>query len=91
MSGTTVCKHIQDVTILKEAKAYECEECIKIGSGWVHLRTCQECGTTLCCDASPNKHMTKHHLHTNHPVISSAERGEQWLFCYPDQIFFEYD
>ena len=61
-----------------------------MGGTWVHLRTCQECGSTLCCDNSPNTHATKHAHASGHPVIASAERGERWLYCYPDEAFAEY-
>jgi hypothetical protein len=57
----------------------------------VHLRTCQTCGATLCCDSSPGKHMTKHFHRTGHPVASSAEPGEKWLWCYADEAFVEYE
>ncbi len=56
----------------------------------MHLRTCQTCGTTLCCDSSPNRHMTKHNHQTKHPVIISAEPGDKWMFCYEDQLTVEY-
>ena len=84
------CSHIRAVTAVKPAKRHECDECVKIGSKWVHLRTCQECGTTLCCDNSPNRHATKHARSSHHPVIASAETGERWLYCYPDDAFAEY-
>jgi len=64
-----------------------CEECIKTDATWLHLRTCQICGVTLCCDSSPNKHMTQHYIKTGHPVIISAEPGEEWMFCYKDGAF----
>ena len=83
------CKHIDGIKNIKTAKAYECEECIKIGSDWVHLRTCQTCGITLCCDDSPNRHMTAHYHTTVHPVITSAEPGERWMWCYPDELLLE--
>ena len=60
---------------------------MKIGSSWVHLRTCQTCGVTLCCDSSPNRHASKHAHATGHPVIASAQPGERWLYCYPDDAF----
>jgi hypothetical protein len=63
---------------------------VKTGSKWVHLRTCQECGATLCCDDSPNQHASKHAGASDHPVIASAEPGERWLYCYPDEAFVEY-
>ena len=86
----SACGHIENISTLKKAKSHECEECIKTGSEWLHLRTCQECGATLCCDNSPNMHATKHAHETGHPVISSAEPGESWLYCYPDDEFVEY-
>ena len=89
MSGGT-CDHISAVTAVKSAKRHECEECVKIGARWVHLRTCQTCGTTRCCDSSPNRHATAHARASGHPVIASAERGERWLYCYPDDAFAEY-
>ena len=57
---------------------------------WVHLRTCQTCGATLCCDSSPNRHATRHAQASGHPVIASAEPGERWLYCYPHDAFAEY-
>jgi hypothetical protein len=84
------CPHIGVITIVKHAKRRECDECVKIGARWVHLRTCQECSTTLCCDDSPNRHATKHARASEHPVIASAEPGEHWLYCYPDDTFAEY-
>ncbi|SEJ67427.1 ubiquitin-hydrolase Zn-finger-containing protein [Dyadobacter koreensis] len=86
-----ICSHISAITEIKTAKKRECEECVKAGGRWVHLRTCQTCGVTLCCDDSPSKHMTKHNHATGHPVISSAEPGEKWLWCYEDESFVEYD
>ncbi len=84
------CAHIAATTTVKHAVARQCEECVKIGARWVHLRTCQTCGVTLCCDSSPNKHASKHARSSTHPVIASAEPGERWLYCYPDDAFAEY-
>ncbi|MFA6082920.1 UBP-type zinc finger domain-containing protein [Mucilaginibacter sp.] len=84
------CEHINAITKVKLSDEQVCEECIKIGSDWVHLRTCQTCGETLCCDQSSNQHMTKHNHKTQHPVIASAQPGERWLWCYPHQLFVEY-
>ena len=53
-------------------------------------RECEECGATLCCDNSPNRHATRHAQKSGHPVIASAEQGERWLYCYPDEAFAEY-
>ncbi len=90
MSGR-ICTHISAVSEIKVAKELLCEACIKSGSRWVHLRTCQTCGVTLCCDSSPEKHMTQHFQQTGHPVVSSSEPGEKWLWCYSDEAFVEYE
>jgi uncharacterized UBP type Zn finger protein len=90
MMPDETCSHLGAITAVKNAKRRECVECVKIHEQWVHLRTCQECGTTLCCDSSPNKHATKHAHASGHPVISSAEPGERWLYCYPDDALAEY-
>lgn len=81
------CIDMSSLGELKTAKAYECETCAAAGARWVHLRTCQTCGVTLCCDTSPGKHMTAHFKETGHPVISSAEPGEKWLWCYAHELF----
>ncbi len=86
----TVCEHISAITEVKIGEKHVCEECIKHNSRWVHLRTCQTCGVTLCCDDSPQTHMTKHYHATKHPVVASAEIDERWLWCYPDEQFVEY-
>src|SRR5215212_7661056 len=90
MSTSVACSHIESITAVKQPAERVCEDCVQIGARWVHLRTCQECGGTRCCDDSPNKHATKHAHVTGHPVIASAEIGERWLFCYPDNDFAEY-
>lgn len=84
------CQHIQLIQEIKKPEGYVCEECRKSGSRWVHLRTCQICGATLCCDSSPGKHMSKHFNQTAHPVVISAEPGEKWFYCYLDEAFSEY-
>jgi uncharacterized UBP type Zn finger protein len=90
MTANAPCKHIAAIAEITQPKKRECQECVKIRARWVHLRTCQTCGATLCCDDSPNKHASKHSRATNHPVIASAELGERWLYCYPDEAFAEY-
>jgi hypothetical protein len=85
-----LCSHLTAITAVRPAKRYECVECVPIGARWVHLRTCQECGTTLCCDNSPNRHASKHAAKTKHPVVASAEPGERWIYCYPVDAFAEY-
>jgi hypothetical protein len=84
------CDHITSVTAVKLPQQRVCEECVKIGAQWVHLRTCQECGHTHCCDSSPNRHATRHARTTGHPVVASAEPGEHWLYCYRDDAIAEY-
>jgi hypothetical protein len=84
------CAHLEAVTTIRRAKRRECEECVRVGARWLHLRTCQDCGTTLCGDSSPNKHASQHARISRHPVIASAEPGERWLYCYPDDAFAEY-
>lgn len=86
----SACPHIKQIETVSPPKMHACEECVAIGARWVHLRTCQTCGATLCCDSSPNRHASKHAGSSGHPVIGSAEPGERWLYCYPDDAFAEY-
>src|SRR5262245_31383204 len=79
------CSHLRALTTVTHPARRECEDCVKIGAKWVHLRTCQTCGGTRCCDSSPNRHAFKHAHSSGHPVIASAERGERWLYCYPHE------
>ena len=88
--STGACAHISAIDTVTRAKKHECEECVKIHARWVHLRTCQTCGVTLCCDSSPNRHASQHARAVSHPVVASAEPGEQWLYCFPDDAFAEY-
>lgn len=85
-----ICVHLHAISAVKQPKRHECEECVKTGDEWVHLRTYQDCGATLCCDSSINRHATRHAQATGHPVVASAEPGERWLFCYPDAAFVGY-
>lgn len=85
-----VCAHLRAIETVRTAERRECAKCVKMGATWVHLRTCQECGVTLCCDQSPNRHATAHARASGHPVIASAEPGERWLYCYPDEAFTAY-
>ena len=84
------CDHLNRVHDVKRPRTRQCDECVPIGSRWVHLRTCQQCGITLCCDSSPNQHASRHARTVGHPVVASAEPGERWLYCYPDEAFVEY-
>jgi uncharacterized UBP type Zn finger protein len=82
------CKHISEVEDV-EPRTRGCEECLKMGSRWVHLRLCLMCGHVGCCDSSPNQHATRHFHETGHPVMRSLEPGENWGWCYVDRIMLE--
>ena len=69
-----------------EPRARGCEDCLKIGSRWVHLRMCRTCGHVGCCDSSPNRHATAHFHETGHPIVRSIEPGESWSWCYVDEV-----
>ena len=79
------CKHLDHVRVRATAKRV-CEDCVKTGDVWVHLRLCLECGHVGCCDSSKNKHATKHFHTTKHPLIRSIEPGETWVWCYVDNL-----
>jgi uncharacterized UBP type Zn finger protein len=84
-NGCTHLEDIQDVT----PSANGCEDCLKIGDHWVHIRICLICGHSGCCDNSKNKHATKHYHQTGHPLIQSLEPGESWVWCYTDQALID--
>jgi hypothetical protein len=79
-----------EIETVKAAQAHECEECVQIGASWVHQRTCQTYGVTLCCDSSANRHAAKHARASGHPVIAPAEPGERWLDGYLHHAFVDY-
>ena len=84
-----VCTHLDQVEQLDlPAEIAGCEECLKTGDRWVHLRMCQVCGKIGCCDSSPNKHASAHYAETGHPIMRSAEPGEDWSFCFEDELTF---
>ena len=82
------CSHFSDLRDVTPS-AEGCEDCLKTGSRWVHLRLCETCGHVGCCDSSPNRHATKHYEATTHPIIKSFEQGEEWGYCYQDDMFFD--
>lgn len=90
MPNQSICEHLSALTEIRPTREHICEECVKTGDPWLHLRTCQTCGTTLCCDSSPNKHATGHFHASGHPVVTSAEPGEQWVWCYVDEQMAAY-
>lgn len=79
-----ICEHVEGLQP-QPARTQGCEECLKIGAAWVHLRLCLTCGHVGCCDSSPNRHATRHFHQTTHPVIASYEPDERWAWCYIDQ------
>jgi uncharacterized UBP type Zn finger protein len=82
------CEHLDQIKpVTPSAKG--CEDCLKTGDRWLHLRLCENCGHVGCCDSSPNRHATKHFQATSHPVIKSFEPGEEWGYCYVDDLFVE--
>ncbi|HET7481757.1 MAG TPA: UBP-type zinc finger domain-containing protein [Actinomycetota bacterium] len=86
---TDVCDHLIDVSVPEPTTPNGCEECLAMGSRWVHLRECLTCGHVGCCDASPNRHATKHWESSHHAAIKSLEPGEDWGYCYVDDLFVE--
>jgi len=89
-TGGVGCTHLDTIKVTDlPAHIAGCEDCLKIGGRWVHLRMCEECGHIGCCDNSPNRHATAHFHGTGHPIIRSAEPGEDWSWCYVDEIVFE--
>ncbi len=86
-----VCTHLDQIRITPPEQVEGCEECLRTGGTWMHLRTCLACGHVGCCDSSPNRHASVHAREAEHPVISSAEPGEDWCWCYVDQVAFEVD
>ncbi len=79
------CSHLGTIEV-KTTTTHVCEECVKLGDRWVHLRLCLECGNVGCCDSSKNKHATKHFHATKHPLIRSIEPSEYWVWCYVDEV-----
>lgn len=82
------CEHVAGIVPVKPSSK-GCEDCLNIGGRSVHLRICENCGYVGGCDNSPNRHATKHFQLRDHPMIKSFEPGEEWLYCYADDIFFE--
>ena len=82
------CSHIKNIQPVTPS-GNGCEEGLKMGDHWFHLRLCETCGHVGCCDTSKNKHATKHYHQTGHPIIKSFEPGEDWGWCYEDEIYIE--
>ena len=87
MSGTA-CSHLDQVAVHELPLSVEgCEDCLRDGGVWLHLRICLTCGHVACCDSSPNRHATKHYHASKHPICASVEPGETWTWCYVDDRF----
>lgn len=86
-SKVTQCTHTDQIREVTPS-AQGCEDCLKIGDTWVHLRLCLICGHVGCCDNSKNKHATRHFHETGHPIIRSFQPGENWMWCYIDEVMF---
>lgn len=81
------CTHLDQITISELPESVEgCDDCLREGTKWLHLRLCLECGFVGCCDNSPQMHMTGHNASTDHALIRSLEPGEEWSYCYPDDL-----
>jgi uncharacterized UBP type Zn finger protein len=81
------CAHLDHVQVTQlPASVDGCEACLASGSRWVHLRICLECGHVGCCDSSLHRHATKHAHAAEHPIVRSIEPGEEWSWCYVDEV-----
>ena len=86
-SSEPICSHLDTITVTElPTSVAGCEECLASGGVWMHLRICLECGHVGCCDSSPNRHASKHAAAVAHPLIRSLEPGEDWSWCFIDQV-----
>jgi uncharacterized UBP type Zn finger protein len=86
---SVACSHLDQIEITQlPERIAGCEECLRIGARWVHLRMCESCGKIGCCDSSPNRHARKHAGEADHPIVRSAEPGEDWSYCFVDDVAF---
>lgn len=82
------CTHLDQVVVERPEQVAGCEECLANGGTWVHLRVCRSCGRIGCCDSSPGRHATAHARSSTHPIVTSVEPGEDWSYCYVDDVAF---
>jgi uncharacterized UBP type Zn finger protein len=85
---TVTCTHLDQVVVERPEQVSGCEDCLAIGGSWVHLRVCRSCGHVACCDSSPNRHASRHARESEHPIVTSMEPGEDWSYCYVDDVAF---
>ena len=89
MSAAAPCTHMDQIEVVElPAEIAGCEDCLAIGGRWLHLRMCMTCGKIGCCDSSPNRHARAHAAAADHPVVRSAEKGEDWSYCFVDDVAF---
>jgi hypothetical protein len=85
---SAICSHVDAIEVTELPERIDgCEECLEIGDRWVHLRMCLTCGKIGCCDSSPNRHASRHAAEEDHPIARSAEPGEDWSWCFVDNVF----
>ncbi|MGZ3174027.1 MAG: UBP-type zinc finger domain-containing protein [Croceibacterium sp.] len=82
---SVICRHLDQIA-LTTTDLHVCEDCVKLGGSWLHLRLCLSCGHVGCCDSSKNRHASRHFLRTTHPLVRSIEAGERWIWCYADEV-----
>ena len=80
------CSHVDQIEVVEPHTEEGCEDCLAMGGRWVHLRLCLSCGHVGCCDSSPNRHASKHAASDQHPIVKSFEPGEEWRWCYVDEV-----
>ncbi|MEU8693787.1 UBP-type zinc finger domain-containing protein [Streptomyces sp. NPDC048665] len=86
------CMHLDQITpVAASSNEGSCQECLKSGDSWVHLRRCLSCGHIGCCDSSPKRHASRHYTATGHPVVVSHQPAEFWGWCFPDGLFLEFE
>ena len=86
-----ICGHLDQIEPVTPSSTVGCSQCIALGERWMHLRLCLTCGQVGCCDSSPNKHASKHAAEAGHPIVHSFEPGEEWNWCYVDEVAFAVD
>ena len=89
MARAKTCTHMDQIRDVEPNTPEGCEECLATGDEWVHLRLCMSCGHVGCCNDSKNKHATKHFLSSGHPIMQSFEPGEDWMYCFRDDLAWE--
>jgi uncharacterized UBP type Zn finger protein len=89
VSGAAPCAHLDQIAVVDVPPAIAgCEDCLAVGDRWVHLRMCMTCGKIGCSDSSPNRHARAHASSADHPIVRSAEKGEDWSYCFVEDVAF---